>query len=108
MHARLAGGFPPAPMLSGGWYPVASRAGDRVTISVDGTRFAVHESFLELSEADRVTSVWAFDPTRTGPDGFSDLTSAVVCPAGHHITGLGPSTPRCRCERCGRVYEIET
>ena len=28
--------------------------------------------------------------------------------AGHHITGIGPFAPCCRCKRCGRDYDIET
>lgn len=107
MRARLAGGFAPAPMLSGAWYPVLGREGDRVTISVDGGEFAVHESFLEMSDDVHANAVWAFDPSGTGPDGFVELAT-VVCPAGHHITGIGPSRPTCRCDRCGREYEIET
>ena len=55
VHARLAGGFAPAPMLSGGCYPVIGRDRDQVTISVDGIAYAVHESFLELSDSDGCT-----------------------------------------------------
>lgn len=107
-HARLAGGFAPAPMLSGGWYPVLTRDDDRITISLDGATYTVHESFLELSDGERANAVWSFDPSRAGAGDIAELAPTVVCPAGHHITGIGPSKPRCRCDRCGREYEIET
>ncbi len=108
MHARLAGGFAPAPMLAGGWYPVIAREGDQVTISVDGATYAVHESFLELSAHKRPNATWAFDPGHADATGFADLAATVVCPAGHHITGVAPARPSCRCGRCGREYGIET
>ena len=108
MHARLAGGFAPAPMLSGAWYPVLGREGERITISVDGGEFAVHESFLEMSERERPNATWSFDPGHADATGFAELAPAVVCPAGHHIADVAPSRPSCRCERCGREYEIET
>lgn len=110
MHARLAGSFAPAPMLSGGWYPVISRAGDQVTVSVDGTDYAVHESFLELSDRERLRATWAFEPSsQADATGFAELApAALVCPAGHHIADVGPSRPTCRCVRCGQDYEIET
>ncbi len=108
MHARLAGGFAPAPMLACGWYPVIAREGDQVTISVDGAAYAVHESFLELSGRERPKATWSFDPSRANASGFAELPAAVVCPAGHHILEVAPSMPSCRCDRCGRDYEIET
>jgi len=108
LHARLAGGFAPAPMLAGGWYPVIARENDQVSISVDGTPYLVHESFLELSGRGRPKATWSFDPGRADASGFAELAAAVVCPAGHHIADVAPSMPSCRCDRCDRTYEIET
>jgi hypothetical protein len=39
MHARLVGEFSPAPMLSGGWYPVLGREAERIIIAVDGATY---------------------------------------------------------------------
>jgi len=36
MHARLAIGRPPAPMLRGGWYPVVELKDQLATLAVDG------------------------------------------------------------------------
>ena len=107
-RARLVGGFAPAPVLSGGWYPVIAREGDRVTVSVDGAPYVVHESFLELSDREHPNAVWSFDPDHADATGFAERAAAVVCPAGHHITGVGPSSASCKCVRCGQDYEIET
>jgi hypothetical protein len=108
MRARLVGGFAPAPMLSGGWYPVIAREGQRVTIAVDGAAYAVHDSFLELSDRERPNATRSFDPSHADATGFAELAPSVVCPAGHHIADVAPSMPTCRCGRCGREYEIET
>lgn len=55
-----------------------ARAGAQVTVSVDGTDYAVHESFLELSDRERSNAVWAFDPSHADATGFAELAPAVL------------------------------
>jgi hypothetical protein len=93
-------------MLPGGWYPVLGHEGKRIRISVDGANYTVDESFLELSEEERPNAVWSFGADQTGNNGITQFKLTVVCPPGHHVTGVSPLRPRCRCARCGREYEI--
>jgi hypothetical protein len=95
-------------MLSGGWYPVLGREGERITISVGGARYTVDESFLELSEEGHPNAVWSFGADQTGDNGITELKLTVVCPRGHHVAGVSPLKPRCGCERCGQEFEIGT
>ena len=112
--AKLKGSLPHGGLNPGRWYPVKSsdEKTGMITVECDelDDTFEVHESFVTISDdAPTQATIYpanTFQPKKAG-DPVSMMKYKAVCPKGHDLGEVTPSSQDLFCPACGTTYPVQ-